>query len=124
MQVGANITGLSVGTYTGHITVSAAGATGSPATITVTLSITAALPVAHSVALTWNASSSSDVVGYSAYRATVKGGPYGLVASAISGTAYTDQSVQSGATYYYVVTATNSSGQESVNSNEATAIVP
>ena len=124
VQVGANITGLSVGTYTGHITVSAAGATGSPATITVTLSITAALPVAHSVALTWNASTSSDVVGYSAYRATVKGGPYGLVASAISGTAYTDQSVQSGATYYYVVTATNSSGQESVNSNEATAIVP
>jgi len=124
VQIGANVTGLSVGTYTGHITVSASGASGSPATITVTLTITAALPVSHSVALSWNASTSSDVVGYNAYRATIKGGPYGLIASAISGTAYTDLSVQSGVTYYYVMTATNSGGQESVNSNEATAIVP
>jgi fibronectin type 3 domain-containing protein len=124
VQIGANVTGLNVGTYTGHITVSASGASGSPATITVTLTITAALPVSHSVALSWNASTSSDVVGYNAYRATIKGGPYGLIASAISGTAYTDLSVQSGVTYYYVMTATNSGGQESVNSNEATAIVP
>jgi len=124
LQVAANIAGLSAGTYTGHVTVSAAGASGSPAVITVTLTVTAAIPVSHSVSLTWNASTSSDVVGYSAYRSSVEGGPYGLVASAISGTAYTDLTVQSGTTYYYVVTATNSAGQESVNSNEARAVVP
>jgi len=124
LQVAANITGLSAGNYTGHVTVSAAGATGSPATITVSLTVTAAIPVSHSVSLSWTASSSSDVVGYSAYRSTIAGGPYGLVASALSGTAYSDLSVQSGTTYYYVVTATNSAGQESTNSNEARAIVP
>jgi hypothetical protein len=124
VQLGANIAGLAAGTYTGHITVSAAGASNSPATITVTLTVTAAIPISHSVDLSWNASTSSDVVSYSAYRSSVVGGPYGLVASAITGTKYTDLTVQSGVTYFYVVTAMNSGGPESVNSNEAKAIVP
>jgi len=123
LQVAASIGSLSAGTYTGHITVSAAGATGSPATITVTLTVTAAV-LSHSVALNWNASTSSDVVSYSAYRGSTPGGPYALVASAISGLSYADMSVQAGVTYYYVVTATSSNGQESVDSNEAKASVP
>jgi hypothetical protein len=45
LQVGANIAGLAPNTYTGHITVTAAGATGSPGTITVTLTVNAAAPV-------------------------------------------------------------------------------
>jgi hypothetical protein len=36
----------------------------------------------------------------------------------------TDNSVQSNWTYYYVVTALNSSDQESAYSSEVTAIVP
>jgi len=40
------------------------------------------------------------------------------------GTSYADLSVQAGSTYYYVVTAVDSSGTESVNSNEVTAVVP
>lgn len=39
LQISANITGLAVGSYTGHITVTAPGAQGSPGTITVTLSV-------------------------------------------------------------------------------------
>jgi hypothetical protein len=39
VQASANITGLAVGTYTGHITVSAAGVQGSPATVTVNLTV-------------------------------------------------------------------------------------
>src|SRR5206468_9386057 len=42
VQVSVNLAGLSVGTYTGHITVSSAGTQGSPATVTVTLTVTAA----------------------------------------------------------------------------------
>jgi fibronectin type 3 domain-containing protein len=38
--------------------------------------------------------------------------------------AYTDSTVQSGVTYYYVVTAFDDQAQESVYSNEARAIVP
>ncbi len=41
-NVAANIAGLLVGDYTGHVTVNAAGATGSPATVTVYLNVTPA----------------------------------------------------------------------------------
>jgi hypothetical protein len=45
LQVAANISGLSQGTFTGHITVTSTGAQGSPATVTVTLTITAPQPI-------------------------------------------------------------------------------
>ena len=86
---------------------------------TVTLTVTAL------VALSWNASTSQDVIGYNAYRSTTSGGPYTKLNSGlISSTNYNDQPVQSGYTYYYVTTAVNSQGQESVYSNEAAATVP
>lgn len=78
----------------------------------------------HSVGLTWKASTSK-VVGYNVYRGTTSGGPYSLITSALdSSTSYSDTSVQAGVTYYYVVTAVNSGGQESVDSNQAKAVVP
>ena len=78
----------------------------------------------HSVKLTWKASTSK-VSGYNVYRGTKSGGPYSLITSALdSGTSYSDTSVQAGVTYYYVVTAVNNGGQESVDSNQATATVP
>jgi hypothetical protein len=79
--------------------------------------------VAHSVSLNWNASSSSGVTGYNLYRGTTTGGPYTLLTSLGVATSYTDSSVASGQTYYYVVRALNSSG-ESGNSNQAQAVVP
>jgi fibronectin type 3 domain-containing protein len=123
LQVTASVVGLVPGTYTGHITISAAGATNSPITVLASLTI-AALPVQHSVDLSWNASTSPNVVSYSAYRSTTQGGPYLLAASAITGLAYTDATVQSGVTYYYVVTAFDDQAQESVYSNEVRAVVP
>jgi hypothetical protein len=123
LQIAASVAGLVPGTYTGHVTVTAPGATGSPANIDVTLTVTAP-PVQHSVALQWNASTSSGVVGYNAYRGTNTGGPYALLASAITALQYVDLSVQSGRTYYYVVTAMSDQAQESVDSNEAKATVP
>jgi len=76
------------------------------------------------VALTWNASTST-VVGYNVYRGTLSGGPYVMMNSAPDpGTGYTDSAVQAGQTYYYVVTAIDAQGQESVHSNQAQAVVP
>ena len=93
-----------------------------PGTATAQLSITV---TSHSVLLTWDASTSQDVIGYNAYRGTTSGGPYTkLNSSLISSTSYLDQSVQSGNTYYYVTTAVNSQGLESVYSNQAVATVP
>jgi hypothetical protein len=39
LQISASLTGLSVGTYTGHVTITDPGVQGSPATVTVTLNI-------------------------------------------------------------------------------------
>ena len=39
LQLSANITGLVANTYTGHVTITSAGATNSPSTVTVTLTI-------------------------------------------------------------------------------------
>jgi hypothetical protein len=74
--------------------------------------------------LTWVASTTPGV-SYNVYRGTTSGGPYTkLNASPITGLTYVDSTVQSGQTYYFVVRAVNSSGTESVNSNQATAVVP
>jgi fibronectin type 3 domain-containing protein len=81
-------------------------------------------PAQHSVDLSWGASSSANVVGYNVYRGGASGGPYATVASANSGTTFVDRSVQSGQTYYYVVTAVDTSGTESLYSNQVQAAVP
>jgi fibronectin type 3 domain-containing protein len=76
------------------------------------------------VTLTWNASTST-VAGYNVYRGTVSGGPYAKInSSLVASLGYTDSTVQSGTTYYYVTTAVDSSGNESAFSNEASAPIP
>ncbi|MBZ5600621.1 MAG: choice-of-anchor D domain-containing protein [Acidobacteriia bacterium] len=78
----------------------------------------------HSVDLSWNASTSV-VDGYNIYRSTTSGGTYSKLNSTLNpGTAYTDSTVQAGKTYYYVTTAVDSSGGESIFSNEVQAIIP
>jgi len=76
------------------------------------------------VDLAWTASTSV-VVGYNVYRSTTKGGPYIIVnLTLIPGLVFTDNTVAGGQTYYYVATAVDANGLESVYSNEAQAIVP
>jgi len=98
-------------------------ATGSASSVA--LSGTGVAPTApHSVALNWGASSSS-VAGYNVYRSTVSGSAYAKMnGSMVGGVNYADSSVQTGHTYYYVATAVDASGNESVYSNEVAAIVP
>ena len=104
------------GSATGTVTITS-NATNSPTTITLAGG-------SHLVDLSWTASTST-VVGYNIYRGTVSGGPYvKLNATVVSGTSYTDTGVAAGQLYYYVVTAVDSSGVESVYSNQASATVP
>lgn len=77
----------------------------------------------HSVALSWDPSS-SNVVGYNIYRGGNSGGPYSKVSSMNLDTTYVDSSVQSGQTYFYVTTAVDGSGKESTNSNQIQATIP
>jgi fibronectin type 3 domain-containing protein len=70
-------------------------------------------------------SSSSGIVGYNVYRGTISGGPYAKVTpSPVTSLGDTDSSVSSGQTYYYVVTAVDSSNNESADSNQAVASIP
>jgi fibronectin type 3 domain-containing protein len=76
------------------------------------------------VALTWNASTST-VSGYNVYRSTVSGSSYTKInASLVATLSYTDSTVQNGTTYFYVTTAVDSTGNESVHSNEVSAPIP
>ena len=78
----------------------------------------------HSVALAWDASSGS-IVGYYIYRSSKPSGPYARVnSSSTPSLSYSDSSVSNGQTYYYVVTAVNSSNIESTDSNTASATIP
>jgi fibronectin type 3 domain-containing protein len=109
------------GSVTGSLTITS-NASNSPAVIS--LSGTGATAVSHAADLTWTASTSV-VVGYNVYRSTVSAGPFTkLTSSSVTATAYSDASVQAGLTYYYVVTAVNSSNVESAYSNEVTAVIP
>jgi hypothetical protein len=80
--------------------------------------------VQHSVDVNWGASTST-VAGYNVYRGTVSGGPYSKEnASLITSLTFTDTTVSSGATYYYVVTAVAADGTESPFSSQVQAAIP
>ena len=106
-------------TLSGNVTVTS-NATNSPLVI----AVSGTGVQQHSVDLSWAASTSS-VVGYFIYRGSVSGGPYTkLNSTPNTTTSYTDTTVVSGQTYYYVVTAIDSSNVESSHSNEVSASVP
>jgi hypothetical protein len=79
----------------------------------------------HSVSLSWNASTSQNVIGYNVYRGTQSGGPYTRINPELDPNLdYTDIAVIDGQTYFYVTTSVNSENEESVYSNQAQATIP
>ena len=79
----------------------------------------------HAVTLNWTASTSSNIAGYNVYRSTTSGGSYTKMnTTLVVPTSYTDNGVSAGQTYFYVATAVDTSGNESVHSNQAQAVVP
>ncbi len=110
------------GSATGSLSLNS-DAANSPTTLS--LAGNGVAPIAHEVDLFWDPSSSPDVVGYNVYRAIQSGGPYmKLNPVLIVPTTYTDATVMSGTTYFYVVTAEDVNGVESQFSNEAVAVIP
>jgi Abnormal spindle-like microcephaly-assoc'd, ASPM-SPD-2-Hydin len=80
--------------------------------------------VQHTVHLTWNPSSSS-VSGYRVYRSLTAGGGFQpITGSLVNALLYDDDTVASGTTYFYAVTAVDSSGLESTDSSQVTAVIP
>ena len=82
---------------------------------------------AHSVVLRWNApvpKPGITVASYSVLRGTQPGGPYKPIALGITRLSYTDSNVSNGKTYYYVVRAVDTAGNQSPYSEEASAAIP
>jgi hypothetical protein len=111
------------GALTGQLTISSNSTTGS--TAAVVLSGTGAT-VSHEVDLSWNApiSSPDPVAGYNIYRLTGSGSFVLTNSSRDSSVTYVDNLVVSGATYSYVVRSVDSSGVESIASNQITVTIP
>ncbi len=74
------------------------------------------------VALDWNDNSEGDLAGYKVYRSTSSGTSY-VLATTISGStsAHTETGLTNGVTYYFVVTAYDTEGNESAYSSEVSA---
>jgi fibronectin type 3 domain-containing protein len=82
-------------------------------------------PQPHSVDLSWDASQSQGVIGYNVYRRTASGS-YGspINGSPNATTAYTDNTVTTGQTYFYIAKAVDGGGMESGPSNEVQVVIP
>ena len=110
----------SITPVTGSVTVSS-NATNSPLNIPLSGSGVMFVPP-PSVVLSWTpgaAVTGVTVVGYNIYRGTQTGGPYAKLNSVpVALTQYTDTTVVAGQTYFYVVTAIDSTNAESMYSNE------
>jgi len=75
------------------------------------------------VSLNWSDNGEDDFDGYNVYRSTTLGSGYvQLNGSLLTSSGYVDNSVTNGITYYYVVTAVDTSSNESIYSNEVSAL--
>ncbi len=88
-----------------------------------------ATPDDGEVWLDWNNNSEPDLAGYKVYRSTTPGSDYSkingpLPLEYLTISEYIDSSVTNGTTYYYVVTAVDSSGNESSYSSEVGDVMP
>jgi Abnormal spindle-like microcephaly-assoc'd, ASPM-SPD-2-Hydin len=114
-------------TFTPTVAGSASGSasvvsTAANSPLSISLSGSGAQP--HFVSLAWS-ETSSGVVGYNVYSNTQPSGPaVKLTSTPVDTTAYTDNTVQSGQTYYYWVTALDASGNESAYSSDVAATIP
>jgi len=100
----------------------ASNATGSPTSVS--LAGTGQAVSSHSVLLSWNASATAGSA-YNVYRAGSSGGysTTPLNSAPVNSLTYTDATVASGQSYFYVVTAVDA-GQQSGDSNEVSVSIP
>ena len=84
--------------------------------------LTASPTWAGTVTLTWDPNIESDMAGYKVYHGTASGS-YTMALNAGNVTQYTVNNLTDGQTYYFAVTAYDTSGNESGYSNEVSTLI-
>lgn len=108
-----------VGAYSGAITSSFAGVSGT--TLVATPLGLALTSNTGGVTLTWSASIGA--LSYNVYRGTFAGGEGTTpLATGVLGSTFSDTGLVAGQSYYYVVTAVNGAGGQSARSNEVNVV--
>jgi len=118
ISASVGISGLSAGTYSTIISVTASDASNSPQPIPV--SLTLSQPTATttgSAGLSWTANTETDLAGYKVYIGT-QSGLYNTPITLGTVAAYTAMNLASGKTYYFCISAFDSAGNDSPCSAE------
>lgn len=76
------------------------------------------------VELDWADNIDFDFASYSVFRATVEEGSYSEIANGLTSSQYTDSSLTNGVTYYYVLAAVDTWGNESAQSSSPVSATP
>ncbi len=113
----------SIGNASGQLTINSNSSSSSTAVVTLSGVGTS---IAHQVGLSWDAPVSSPdfVAGYHIYRSPINGSFALLNTLADTAVTYVDSTVVSGSSYSYEVRSVDSSGEESIPSNQVTITVP
>ena len=136
ITVSVNTAGLAAGTYSATVAVTAyqGGSVSIPVSVTLTPATTTSsststpttstsTPTTSTTALlNWSPPSTGTVSGYNVYVGTASG-VYGAPINVGNVTSYTVPNLGIGSTYYFVVTDYNSSGVESLPSNEVSKVI-
>ncbi|QRK07426.1 glycoside hydrolase family 9 protein [Archangium violaceum] len=87
-------------------------------------SLSATAASSSQIQLTWAANAEADLKGYNLYRSTTSGftpSASNRIASGITAASYSDSGLNASTTYYYKLTAVDTSGNESSASSQASA---
>jgi hypothetical protein len=124
--VTVNTAGLAGGTYSASVvvTVYKGGSVTVPVTLTVTPTTTTSSTTLTSTAasLAWDPATDTSIAGYNVYVGTASG-VYGAPINVGNVTSYILNNLALGSTYYFVVTTYDTSGAESIPSNEVSKSV-
>jgi uncharacterized membrane protein len=117
----ASFANLAAGSYSGTATISGGGITKQ---VPVTLTLTAATSATNAATLSWSANSETDLGGYMVYAGT-SSGHYAAPITTLpkTTTSYTATGLQTGTTYFFVITAYDNAGNESLHSSEVSKTI-
>lgn len=116
ISASVGISGLSAGTYSTIISVTASGASNTPQQIPVSLTLSQPRTTG-SAGLSWTANTEPDLAGYKVHIGT-QPGLYNPPITLGATTTYTATNLTSGKTYYFCISAIDSAGNESPCSAE------